>query len=154
MKTTTKQAVDEFVKLVGGESWVKMSQPCRGKWRGTTDHGIIIDGKHRLFVSNGMTYFEETVREWISRDIGILSPESAYDIDFFKPYVLLEIGKQQIKFVESSLAYALKEDRLDRWLEKLPKNVYTAGAVVDPDFIFGNVRFNSTDGMYRIIINQ
>lgn len=191
MKTSTKQAVDEFVQLVGGESWVKMSQPCTGKWGGTTDHGIIIDGKHRLFVSNGMTYFEETVREWISQiktfrekkeeylqiirqqaeldnrkaleegletvtvlDIGILSPESAYDIDFFKPYVLLEVGKQQIRFVESSLAYALKEDRLDRWLEKLPKNVYTAGAVVDPDFIFGNVRFNSTDGMYRIIINQ
>lgn len=191
MKTSTKQAVDEFVELVGGKSWVKISYRCTGKWRGTTDHGFMIDGKYRLFVTNRMTYFEETVREWISqittfwekkeeylqiirqqaeldnrkaleegletvivRDIGILSPESAYDIDFFKPYVLLEIGKQQIKFVESSLVFALKQDRLDRWLEKLPKNVYTAGAVVDPDFIFGNVRFNSTDGMYRIKINQ
>lgn len=191
MKTSTKQAVDEFVQLVGGKSWVKISYRCTGKWRGTTDHGFMIDGKYRLYASSGMTYFEETVREWISqiktfrekkeeylqiirqqaeldnrkaleeglktvtvRDIGILSPESENDIDFFKPFVLLEVGKQQIKFVESSLVYALKEDRLDRWLEKLPKNVFTAGAVVDPDFIFGNVRFNSTDGMYRIKINH
>lgn len=187
MKTTIKQAVNEFVELVGGKSWVKISKPCTGKWRGTTDHGFIIDGKYRLFVSNGMIYFEQTVREWISqikvfrekkdeylqiirqqveldnrkaleeglqtvivRDIGILSPESAYDIDFFKPYVLLEVGKQQIKFVESSLVFALKQDRLDRWVEKYSKNVYTAGAVVDPVFIFGNVRFCSTDEMYRI----
>lgn len=187
MKTTTKQAVDEFVQLVGGKSWVKISDRCTGKWRGTTDHGFMIDGKHRLFVSNGMTYFEETVREWISqiktfrekkeeylqiirqqaeldnqkaleegletvtvRDIGILSPESEYEINFFKPYVLLEVGKQQIKFVESSLVFALKENRLDRWVEKLPKNIFTAGAVVDPDFIFGNVRFCSTDELYRI----
>ena len=66
------------------------------------------------------------------------------------PYVLLKVGDRQHKFMESSLSHALFEDRFDRWLPKYEKPIYTAGGVQNPDFIFGNVRFNSKDGMYRI----
>lgn len=64
MKTTTIKAVDEFVKLVGGKSWVKTKQACRGKWAGTYDYGFIIDGKMDMWVSNDMSRFEENVVEW------------------------------------------------------------------------------------------
>lgn len=64
MKKSTIKAVDEFVKLVGGKTWTKDRHPCYGKWAGTWDHGIIIDGRIRLWVSNGMTHFEERILEW------------------------------------------------------------------------------------------
>lgn len=64
MKKSTKQAVDEFVRLVGGQSWTKTASRCTGKWAGTIDHSIVIDGKHDVFVTNGMTHFEERILEW------------------------------------------------------------------------------------------
>jgi hypothetical protein len=64
MKKSTKQAVDEFVKLVGGKSWTKRASRCTGKWAGTYDHCIIIDGRINVFVANGMTHFEERVLKW------------------------------------------------------------------------------------------
>ncbi len=64
MKKSTKQAVDEFVRLVGGKSWTKTASRCTGKWAGTIDHSIVIDGKHDVFVTNGMTHFEERILEW------------------------------------------------------------------------------------------
>lgn len=187
MKKSTTAAVNEFVALVGGKTWTKTSHACTGKWRGTYDHSIVIDGRHRLFVTNGMPYFEERIREWsaaIKRfrikkeeylrvlrrqseldnikaqeeglkrvevlDIGILSPETTDGWHFFQPYVLLEVGDIRYKFMESSLSHALFEDRLEMWLPKYEKPIYTAGGVQNPDFIFGNVRFNSKDSLYRI----
>lgn len=187
MKKTTIDAINEFVTLVGGKTWTKTSHACTGKWRGTYDHSIVIDGRHRIFVTNGMTYFEERIREWIVAfrrfhtnkeeylrilreqaaldnikareeglkcvevlDIGIVSPETTDSWCFFKPYVLLRVGDIQYKFMESGLSYALLDDKLDTWLPKYQKQIYTAGGVQNPDFIFGNVRFNSKDNMYRI----
>ena len=187
MKKTTIAAIDEFVALVGGKTWTRVSRACTGKWRGTYDHSIVIDGRHRLFVTNGMTYFEERIREWSEAfkrfrskkeeflhiirkqseldnrkareeglqtievaDIGILSPETTNSWFFFMPYVLLKVGNRQYKFMESSLSHALFEDWLEMWLPKYEKPIYTAGGVQDPDFIFGNVRFNSKDNIYRI----
>jgi len=64
MKKSTTAAVNEFVALVGEKTWTKTCHACTGKWRGTYDHSIVIDGRLRLFVTNGMTYFEERIREW------------------------------------------------------------------------------------------
>ncbi|MCM1301195.1 MAG: hypothetical protein NC226_05700 [Bacteroides cellulosilyticus] len=191
MKKSTTAAINEFVALVGGKTWTKTSHACTGKWCGTYDHSIVIDGRHRLFVTNGMTYFEERIREWseaIKRfrrkkeeylnilrkqteldnrnareeglqtievaDIGILSPETTDRWFFFMPYVLLKVGDRQYKFMESSLSHALFEGKLEMWLPKYEKQIYTAGGVQNPDFIFGNVRFNSKDSMYRIPIAE
>lgn len=187
MKKTTIAAIDEFVALVGGKTWTKVSKACTGKWRGTYDHSIVIDGRHRLFVTNGMTYFEERICEWIVAfrrfqtnkeeylriireqaaldnikareeglksvevlDIGIVSPETTNSWCFFKPYVLLRVGDGTYKFMESGLSYALLDDKLDTWLPKYQKQIYTAGGVQNPNFIFGNVRFYSKDNIYRI----
>ena len=66
MKKSEIEAVNEFVALVGGKSWEQTKCRCTGKWRGTTDYGFIIDGRMPIFVSNGMSYFEQRVREWIA----------------------------------------------------------------------------------------
>ena len=65
MKTSTTIAVTEFVRLVGGTTWTRTESRCTGKWRGTTDYGILIDNRVKRYVSNGMTGFEKRVREWI-----------------------------------------------------------------------------------------
>lgn len=67
MKTSTTIAVTEFVRLVGGTTWTRIESRCTGKWRGTTDYGILIDNRVKLYVSNGMTGFESRIREWIGR---------------------------------------------------------------------------------------
>lgn len=187
MKKTTIAAIDEFVMLVGGKTWTKVAKACTGKWRGTYDHSIVIDGRHRLFVTNGMTYFEERIREWSAAirrfrtkkeeylrvlrrqsefdnikaqeeglkhvevlDVGILSPETTGCWYYFKPYVLLKVGDVTYKFMESFLSQVLFDGTIEKWLPKYEKPIYTAGGVRNPDFIFGNVRFNSKDNMYRI----
>lgn len=66
MKKTTIEAVNEFVQLVGGTTWTRIADPCTGDWKGTTDYGILIDGKIDLFVINGMRGFEARIREWIN----------------------------------------------------------------------------------------
>lgn len=66
MKNSTKIAVNEFVRLLGGTTWTRTTSSCTGKWSGTTDYGILIDGHIHLFVSNGMAGFEPRVREWIA----------------------------------------------------------------------------------------
>ena len=66
MKNSTKIAVNELVRLLGGTTWTRTASKCTGKWSGTTDYGILIDGRIKLFVSNGMAGFETRVREWIA----------------------------------------------------------------------------------------
>ncbi len=65
MKKSELAAVNEFVALVGGKSWEWTSHRCTGDWRGTTDYGFVMDGRIYFFVSNGMKYYEEHLREWI-----------------------------------------------------------------------------------------
>ena len=65
MKKSEKQAVSEFVRIIGGTTWGIRRSKCTGKWTGTTDYGIVVDGDHYLFVSNGMENFECRVRDWI-----------------------------------------------------------------------------------------
>ena len=187
MKKSTKQAVDEFVRLVGCKSWVKIASCCTGKWAGTIDHSIIIDGKHDVFVTNGMTHFEERILEWCESirsfnarkeeylrvvreqiewdndrgaaeglhpvtvvDIGMVSPEATDGLHFFQPYVLIEVNGKQYKFTETGFAHSILYNKIDKWLEKGSKPLWTAGAVQNPDFVFCATRFNSKDEMYRI----
>lgn len=66
MKKSEIAAVNEFIALVGGKSWKRTSHRCTGKWSGTTDYGFIMDERVAFFISNGMTYFEQRLREWIT----------------------------------------------------------------------------------------
>ena len=187
MKKSTKRAVDEFVRLVGGKSWKKRVQRCFGKWAGTYDHFIIIDNRVDVFVTNGMTHFEARVLEWcesirsfnarkeeylrvvreqVARDnergvaeglfavtvidIGVVSPEATDGFHFFRPYALIEVNGKRYKFSETGFAHSILHNRIDEWIEKGKKPLWTAGAVQDPDFVFCGVRFNSSDGMYSI----
>ncbi len=187
MKKSTKQAVDEFVRLVGGKSWIKTASHCTGKWAGTIDHSIIIDGKHDVFVTNGMTHFEERILEWCESirsfnarkeeylrvvreqverdnergaaeglhpvtvvDLGMVSPEATDGFFFFRPYALIEVNGKRYKFSETGFAHSILHNKIDKWLEKGSKPLWTAGGVENPDFVFCGVRFNSKDEMYRI----
>ncbi|HIY88826.1 MAG TPA: hypothetical protein H9824_09005 [Candidatus Bacteroides pullicola] len=190
MKKTEREAVNEFVALVGGKTWERTSHACTGDWRGTTDYGFIMDGRVKFFVSNGMSYFEEQVREWIKAirmfrmkkdyylrllrgqvekdnanamaeglynikllDIGILSPESNDQYDFFAPYALIEIDGRQIRHHTTNLELAIMSDELEAHIEECSRRkIFTAGAVLMPDFIFCGVRFNSCDNLYQIRI--
>ncbi len=188
MKKSEIAAVNEFVALVGGKSWERTSHRCTGDWRGTTDYGFVMDGRVRFFVSNGMSYFEQRVREWIKSiktfrakkvyylrllreqvekdnananaeglqsvrliDIGILSSECNDAYDFFAPYALIEVGGRQFKHRTTNLSFAITQDELEKYLDECnSKKRYTAGAVKEPDYIFGGVRFSSTDDLYKI----
>lgn len=187
MKTNTIIAVNELVKLVGGTTWTRIESRCTGKWRGTTDYGILIDNRIELFVSNGMTGFDNRIREWIGiiktfrtkkdeylqklreqaqrdsisaqaeglhpvkvLDIGIVSPEATGGYFFILPYALLEVNGLQFKFSTSNFAFAIKDDGLNTWLERAKKPVITAAGVHTPDYIFGGIRFDSRNSMYRI----
>ncbi len=55
MKKSEIAAVNEFVVLVGGKSWVRTSCRCTGKWSGATNYGFVMDGRVTFFVSNGMS---------------------------------------------------------------------------------------------------
>ena len=188
MKKSEIAAVNEFVVLVGGKSWERTSHRCTGKWSGTTDYGFIMDGRIYFFVSSGMAYFEERVREWCKSiktfrvkkesylrllreqlekdnanaqaeglysvkllDMGILSPESSSQYNFFAPYALIEVNGRQFKHRTTNLNFAITQDDLEKYLDECnSKRIYTAGAVKEPDYILGGVRFCSTDDLYKI----
>lgn len=188
MKKSEIAAVNEFVALVGGKSWERTSNRCTGKWSGTTDYGFVMDGHVTFFVSNGMSYFEQRVREWIKAirtfrekkdyylrllreqaardnaratveglqsvrliDIGIISPECGSSYDFFSPFALIEVNGRQFKHRTTNLSFAITQDELEKYLDECnSKRIYTAGAVKEPDYILGGVRFSSTDELYKI----
>lgn len=188
MKKSEIAAVNEFVALVGDTNWERTSHRCTGKWSGTTDYGFVIDGRIPFFVSNGMAYFEQRVREWITAirtfrakkdyylrllreqvekdnanakveglqsvrliDIGILSPDCSDSYDFYAPYALLEVGGRQFKHRTTNLSFAITQDELEKYLDECnSKKISTAGAVKEPDYILGGVRFSSTDDLYKI----
>ena len=58
-----KEAI--YLSMDDGKTWERTASPCTGKWRGTTDYGFVMDGRISFFVSNGMSYFEARIREWI-----------------------------------------------------------------------------------------
>ena len=65
MNKTTIALCDELCALMGHKSWTKTGSRCTGKWAGTTDYSLTWDNGERMFISNGMTYFEKNVRETV-----------------------------------------------------------------------------------------
>lgn len=65
MKQTTIEAVTEFVKLVDGTTWTRTSHRYMGNWCRLTDYYLLIDEKHRIFVSTGMDDFETQILKFI-----------------------------------------------------------------------------------------
>lgn len=55
----------QLTKILGYSTFTKTGQRCTGKWSGTTDYSLLFDGKHQLFISNGMKYFAEKLKEYI-----------------------------------------------------------------------------------------
>lgn len=183
--------MNEFVALVGGTAWEPTRHRCTGKWSGTTDYGFIMDGRVTFFVSNGMSHFEDKVREWSAAlktfqtkkdhhlrllreqverdnaaakeeglrevrliDIGILSPESNGQYDFFAPYLLLEVDGRRFKHHTSDFKYAVLDDELEKYIqERNGKNRFTAACVQEPDYMVFGVRYSSTDNYYKITKN-
>lgn len=86
-------------------------------------------------------------------DIGILTPESDNQNDFFSPFALIEVGEKQFKHRTTNLGLAIVLDNLESYLKECNKKIYTAGAVDSPDYIFCGVRFNSSDGLYKICVS-
>lgn len=65
MNKQTMALCDELCSLLGHKSWTKVGQRCTGKWAGTTDYSLRWEDGTRMFISNGMSYFEEVVRETV-----------------------------------------------------------------------------------------
>lgn len=64
----TKKLTDlcnELCALLGHKSWTKVGRRCTGKWAGTTDYSLQWEDGTTFFVTNGMTYFEKTVKETV-----------------------------------------------------------------------------------------
>lgn len=70
MKKSDIKLVEEFVCLVGATTWEIKKTPCTGKWRGTNDYGIVLNGNGYnnkvLFVSNGIKNFGVILAEKIN----------------------------------------------------------------------------------------
>ena len=84
-------------------------------------------------------------------DIGV---NTDYELCFLWVYALLEVNGRQFRFIETMLNYHLRTNNIAIWEADRPKDTFTAGAVQNPDFIFGNVRFSSTDNLHKIPDNK
>lgn len=184
MKKTTIERLNELTRLTGYQTWERTAKKCFGKYRGTTDYGIVLNGKTYLFISNGMKQFDAAIDNFIwdikairdnrqkyvqilqaqlekdnqvalsenlktaeILDVGI---ETRYEYRMLWCYVRLRVDGREFKFIESALHNDLRLDRLDKWVERCNRPVFTAGAIQRPDFVFGNVRHSSTEELHKI----
>ena len=65
MTKKTIALCDELCALMGHKSWTKEGSRCTGKWAGTIDYSLRWDNGERMFISNGMSGFEETVEKTV-----------------------------------------------------------------------------------------
>lgn len=70
-----KELCDKFTQLLGHKTWKKVGEPCTGKWRGTTDYFLVFEDNTRVFISNGMTFFDENLQREISNFERFTSPD-------------------------------------------------------------------------------
>lgn len=59
MQDIRKRKADRLAKCFGAKSGEITHRPCTGKWRGTTDYSITFDNGERVFISNGLRYFDK-----------------------------------------------------------------------------------------------
>ncbi len=169
--------------LLDFRSYKKIGKRCTGKWRGTTDYSLVFDDKYKLFVSNGMSYFNERLTEFIKNitdfeknkkeilqklqfysiqdnetatkeglkttkilDIGVIKDS---DLFLLWPYILMEVDGIQFRFIETGLKEAMFKNIIDHHYNRYTE-IFTAGAVEKPTFVFHNVRFSHLDDLYKI----
>lgn len=65
MDKKTKELCDELCALTKHKTWRKDAFRCTGKWSGTIDYYLVFEDGSRIFISNGMTYFAQSLREKI-----------------------------------------------------------------------------------------
>lgn len=65
MNKQTMALCDELCRLLGHTSWTKVGVRCTGKWAGTTDYSLKWEDGTRMFITNGMTYFEKVLRDTV-----------------------------------------------------------------------------------------
>lgn len=73
---------------------------------------------------------------------------------FFDITVLMKVEEKEFFFNTSNLSYALRggPEKLKEYLDrKNSDELFTAGAVKEPTFIFTNVRFSHKDDLYKKI---
>lgn len=104
--------VQKFIELLGFNTFEIIGIPCTGKWRGTTDYCLILDGKFKFFVSNKMKYFEEKLKERI---------QIIESFNMYKNELLQVIRKQ----VEKDNEEAKKENLLPAKVVDLKLNTAT-----------------------------
>lgn len=114
-------------------------------------------------IQNNREKYLQILRDQALRDNAVAEAEGLYPVsvidmgihtesehNFLWSYLILEVHGKRFKFIESGLNCHLKMKILEKWIEKCRKPIFTAGAVQNPDHIFGNVRFSSTDRLYKI----
>lgn len=69
-----KQLCNKLTQLLGHKSWQKIGHRCTGKWRGTTDYSLLFEDGTRIFISNGMQYFDEGLMTEITNLERFISP--------------------------------------------------------------------------------
>lgn len=52
---------NELCGLMGHKTWRKCGQRCTGSWHGTTDYFLAFEDGTRIFISNGMGGFEQSL---------------------------------------------------------------------------------------------
>lgn len=183
MNKKEKLICQELTILMGYQNFKKERSACTGKWRGTYDYSLVFDNRTRLFISNGMKYFHETVQNYIGclkifntnknrildeireqiysdnitakqeglfpvtvKDVAISTQSEPYCL---WAYLTLEVNGITFQFIETGLNYAIKNNKVTEYFAP-KRRIYTAGAVIAPTFIIGNVRFSHLDGLYKI----
>ena len=68
MNKVDKELCRKLTELLGFTSYEKIGERCTGKYEGTIDYSLVFDNKVRFFISNGMNYFSERIRDHI-RDV-------------------------------------------------------------------------------------
>lgn len=183
MKKELIDTCNYFASLIGKTFVAKTAHKCGGKWRGTTDYSLLFSDGTTFYISNGMKFFEKTLKEKIDKIVcfknnktnilatlkqnsikdnerakieGLLSytvldVEMSVDRGFLWAHLLLDIDRMAFKFMESELCYAIFGNEVKQLFERRGMvETWTAGAVVNPTYIFANVRFSHLDDLYKV----
>lgn len=103
--------------------------------------------KEQIYLDN-ITAQQEMLFPVTVKDVAISTQSEPYCL---WAYLTLEVNGITFQFIETGLNYAIKNNKVTEYFaEKRRKTTYTAGAVIAPTFIVGNVRFSHLDGLYKI----
>lgn len=69
---------------------------------------------------------------------------------FLWAYLMLEVNGRKFRHADTRIDSHLRTNTIDEWSETLSARTKIAGAVLNPDYIIGNICFSSTDKLYKI----